>query len=148
MAGSDVLRTVREAIYAAIVRTGAAPSVETLARSANLTNAAVKEAFRNLADAHVIVLEPGTTTIWSAPPFSGVPSPFVVRAGASVWYSPCAWDSFGIPAALNDDAAIEACCAWSNEPIRCGVQHGGTYGDALIHLLVPAAHFWDDIFYT
>jgi len=148
MASSEILRTVREAIYGGIVHTGAPPSVESLAHAANLTNASVEEAYRELADAHVIVLERGTMRIWSAPPFSGVPTPFVIRAGASVWYAPCAWDSFGIPAALKDDAAIEARCAWSDEPIPCGVQHGGTYGDALIHLLVPAARFWDDIFYT
>jgi hypothetical protein len=148
MASSEILRTVREAIYAAIVDTGAPPTVESLARAANLTNASVEEAYRDLADAHVIVLERDTTRIWSAPPFSGVPTAFVIRAGTSVWYAPCAWDSFGIPAALKDDAEIEARCAWSDAPIPCGVQHGGTYGDGLIHLLVPAANFWDDIFYT
>jgi Alkylmercury lyase len=148
MAGTDVLRTVREAIYAAFVHTGAAPGVDALARAANLTSEAVEDACRTLADAHVIVLEAGTTRIWSAPPFSGVPTPFVVRAGVSVWYAPCAWDSFGIPAAIKGDAAIETRCAWSDELIPCGVQHGGTYGDALIHLLVPAEHFWDDIVYT
>ena len=64
------------------------------------------------------------------------------------WYAPCAWDAFGIPAALKRDAAIDARCAWSGEPIACGVEGGAAYGDGVIHLLVPAARFWDDIAYT
>jgi len=144
----EILRTVREAIYAAMVDTAAAPSAESLARTQGLTTSLVEDAYRELADAHVIVLEPGSTTIRVAPPFSAVPTPFLVRSAASAWYAPCAWDSFGIPAALKHGAHIEARCAWSGEPVPCGVEHGGSYGDGFIHLLVPAAHFWDDIVYT
>jgi hypothetical protein len=43
---------------------------------------------------------------------------------------------------------FEAACAWSGEPIQCGVEHGRAYGDGVIHLLVSAARFWDDIAYT
>jgi hypothetical protein len=46
------------------------------------------------------------------------------------------------------DADIDARCGWSDEPIACGVTAGRAYGDGVIHLLVPAAHFWDDIGYT
>mgnify|MGYP003694659151 CR=1 FL=1 len=145
---SELLRIVREAIYAGIVRTGAAPDSISIASATHLTTASVEEACRGLADAHVIVVEPGTTKIRSAPPFSGVATPFLVRAGATAWYAPCAWDAFGIPAALDRDVAIDARCGWSGEPIPCGVDHGRSYGDGLIHLLVPAARFWDDIFYT
>ena len=148
MASSEVLRTVREAVYASIVRTGAAPRADSLILDATLTTASVEDAYRELAEAHVIVLEPETTRIRWAPPFSSAPTPFRVRSGASSWYAPCAWDAFGIPAALKQDAVIDARCAWSGEPIVCGVADGRSYGDGLIHLLVPAAHFWDDIFHT
>ena len=58
-----------------------------------------------------------------------VPTAFRVRAGRSSWYAPCAWDAFGVPAALDCDARVEASCAWSGEPIPCGVEHGRAYGD-------------------
>ncbi len=83
------------------------------------------------------------------PPFSAVATPFRTSvAGGASWHAPCAWDAFGIPAALGRDATIEARCAWSGEPIDCGVRNGRSYGDGIIHLLVPAARFWDDITYT
>jgi hypothetical protein len=138
---------VRVAIYDAVVA-GRVASAEAVARSLGVDRDAVAGAYRALAEAHVIVLEPGTGEIAWAPPFSAIPTPFRVRAGASSWHAPCAWDAFGIPAALHRDAAIDARCAWSGDPIACGVANGRSYGDGVIHLLVPAAHFWDDIAYT
>jgi hypothetical protein len=144
----SLIRTVRLAIYGAIEATGNAPSAADLARAHGFELAAVEDAYRALAEAHVIVLQPGTLDVGWAPPFSCLPTAFRVRVGRSSWHAPCAWDAFGVPAALDCDARVEAACAWSGEPIPCGVEHGRAYGDGVIHLLVPAAHFWDDIAYT
>ncbi len=144
----SVTNAVRLAIYRAIERRGAAPDAAEVARALDLQSAVVEDAYRALADAHVIVLHPQTVEIKWAPPFSAVNTPFLVRAGRSAWHAPCAWDAFGIPAALDCDAHIEAACGWSGDPVPCGVEHGLAYGDALLHLVVPAAHFWDDIAYT
>ena len=132
----SVTNAVRLAIYRAIERSGSAPGAADVARAFDLE------------DAHVIVLHQQTVEIKWAPPFSLVKTPFLVRAGRSAWHAPCAWDAFGIPAALDCDVHIEAVCARSGDPVACGVEHGLAYGDGLIHLLVPAAHFWDDITYT
>jgi hypothetical protein len=139
---------VRAAIYAAIVDSGRAPLPQELAKAIGADAGRVADTYRALADAHVIVLRPGTVEIAWAAPFSTVATPFQVTAGARSWYAPCAWDAFGIPAALKSDAIIDARCAWSGQRIDCGVSGGTAYGDAIIHLLVPAAHFWDDIAYT
>jgi hypothetical protein len=144
----SLIRTVRLAIYGAIEATGNAPAAADLARAHGLDVAAVENAYRALADGHVIVLQPDTLEVHWAPPFSLVPTAFRARAGRSSWYAPCAWDAFGIPAALDIDVRVEAVCGWSVEPIPCGVEHGRAYGDGVVHLLVPAAHFWDDIAYT
>jgi hypothetical protein len=148
MLSSENLRVVREGIYAAVVETGTAPPADALARTTNLTVSLVEDAYRALADAHVIVLQPGTTAIRWPPPFSAVPTPFRVTAGESSWFSPCAWDSFGILAALKRDGVVHASCAHSREPVPCGVESGRSFGEGIIHLLVPAARFWDDIIYT
>jgi hypothetical protein len=146
--GESLLSTVRLAIYEGIEATGAAPAPVGVARAHGLDLAVVEDAYRALADGHVIVLQPGTVEVRWAPPFSLVPTAFRVWAGRSSWFAPCAWDAFGIPAALDRDARIDAACAWSGEPIPCGVEHGQGYGGGVVHLLVPAAHFWDDIAYT
>jgi len=143
-----LIQSVRMAIYAAIEKAGTAPSIAELARAHSLDTGEVEAAYRALADGHIIVLEPGTLTIRWAPPFSLVATPFLVHRERSSWFAPCAWDAFGIPAALGGDARIDASCAWSGESIACGVEHDRAYGNGVIHLVVPAAHFWDDIFLT
>jgi alkylmercury lyase-like protein len=142
------LEQVRRALYAAVVRSGRAPAAADLAASLGTDADAIADAYRALADAHVIVLRPGTVEIAWAPPFSVIPTPFRASAGSMSWHAPCAWDAFGIPAALKQDADVDARCAWSGERIACGVKGGRAYGEGVIHLLVPAAHFWDDIGYT
>ncbi len=144
----NALDNVRNAIYSAIVDSGRAPEVAELSRRLGLDERSVADACRALADAHVIVLRPGSLDIAWAPPFSVGPTSFRVSTATASWFAPCAWDAFGIPAAVKHDADIDARCAWSDEPIACGVKDGRAYGDGVIHLLVPAAHFWDDIGYT
>jgi alkylmercury lyase-like protein len=142
------VRDVRIALYRIVVDTGEAPQAAAVSAALGLDRSIVEHAYAALADAHVIVLEPGTADVRWAPPFSVVPTAFRVAGARSWWYAPCAWDAFGIPAALNGDAQIDARCGWSGEPIRCGVERGRAYGAGFIHLLVPAARFWDDIGYT
>jgi Alkylmercury lyase len=139
---------VRDAIYASAVEHGAAPLPDDIALTTGLTPAEVAAAVQRLADAHVVVLEPGTHVICWAPPFSLVATPFRSCAEGASWFAPCAWDAFGIFAAIGRDGTIEARCAWSGVPLVCGVRGASAYGEAVVHLLVPAAHFWDDIFFT
>ena len=139
---------VRQAIYGVFAERGVAPTRADVARICNLGPSAVDEAYRTLADAHVIVLAPGTGELWAAPPFAAFDSAFRVTHGGRSWFGVCAWDAFGIPATLHSDCSIDSTCAWSGAPISCGVRASRAFGDAVIHLLVPAAHFWDDIVYT
>jgi Alkylmercury lyase len=139
---------VRDAIYAGVVEHGVAPAPGEVALGTGLDAAEVERIYQALADEHVIVLQPGMLAVAWAPPFAVLPTPFRATSGGASWFAPCAWDAFGIPAALKKDASIEARCAWSGDALTCGVSGGRAYGDAVIHLLVPAAHFWDDIFFT
>jgi hypothetical protein len=144
----QLFHEVRRAIYAAIVSSGRPPEAADLVSELGADVDVIADVYRALAGAHVIVLQPGTVKIVWAPPFSAVPTPFRATAGSMSWHAPCAWDAFGIPAALRRDAVVKAHCAWSDERIACGVEGGAAYGSGVIHLLVPAAHFWDDIAYT
>ena len=68
------------------------------------------------------------------------------RAGASdgrEWWGNCAWDAFGIVAALGlDHATVTA------QGITLDLDGDEIDGDAVFHVLVPAAHWWDDIGHT
>ena len=145
---AELQQPVRLAIYQHIIATGRPPSVHELAASHDFDANAVAVTFRLLADAHIVVLKPGTVQLWSVPPFSAVPTSFRVRTTTGSWYAPCAWDMFGVPAALKCDATLDARCAWSGESLPGAVRHGSVSAEGIVHLEVPARRFWDDIFYT
>src|SRR5262245_33036157 len=117
----DALKTVREAVYGHIVRMGWAPGVDEVARAVGLTMEEARAALRALAEAHVIVLDEDGAIHFAAP-FAGRETRFRVRSVEGLWFAPCAWDAFGIPAALHADAEIETRFARSGEVLRCGVR--------------------------
>ena len=139
---------VRDAIYASVVEHGTAALPHDIAVTTGLGVTDVEAAVQRLADAHVIVVRPGTGVIAWAPPFSLVPTAFRSCIDGASWFAPCAWDALGIFAAVKKGGTIEARCAWSGVALACGVRGARAFGEAVIHLLVPAAHFWDDIFFT
>ncbi len=142
-------RAVRLAVYQVFVQTGHAPDTASLAVGLDQPVSEVVNAIRRLADARVLVLRPGSDSIWMAMPFSAVPTGFrVLTSEGGAWWGNCAWDALGIPAALQIDAEIEATCAMDGAPLRLSVAEGRVHGRAFVHFAVPAAHWWDDIGFT
>ena len=84
-----------------------------------------------------------------ANPFSAVPTAYRVLAAERWWFANCAWDAFGVCAALHVEGEIESWCPDCDEAIRVEVR-GQQPSDRslLFHCLVPAAAWWDDVVFT
>ena len=109
----------------------------------------VRAAWRRLHDAHALVLDAGTGAIRMANPFSAVPTPYEVEAVGRRWYANCAWDAFGICAALHVDGTVHTMCPDCGDPLRVELIDERPDDERLVfHCLVPAAHWWDDIVFT
>ena len=140
---------LRNLTYRLFVELGRAPSADDVAEAAALTRAEVAEGWRRLHDAHALVLEPRTSEIRMANPFSAVPTAYRVEAAGRSWYGNCAWDAFGICAALHVDGRVQTACPDCGEPIGIEVRDERPDDESLLfHCLVPAAHWWDDIVFT
>lgn len=140
---------VRRYVYEHAMQEGLPPTIAETASALEVTPDDVRASFRRLADGHVLVLQKGTGEILMANPFSAVPTPFLVREGDRSWYGNCIWDAMGIPAMLQQDAAIEASCGCCGTAMRVTVE-GGALGEAsgIAHFAIPAAHWWDDIVFN
>ena len=141
---------IRNHLYASFVRDGSAASVSEAAEALELPEADVLDAYHRLHDAHALVLQPDATEIRMLNPFSAVETPYRVEAGGRSWFANCAWDALGIPAVLRADGRIEAACPDCAEPLELEVRnaelvHGA---DLLVHFVVPARRWWDDIGFT
>jgi Alkylmercury lyase len=140
---------IRNLTYRMFVELGRAPTVDELGTAAGLSTPDVEGAWAELHDAHALVLDPASTEIRMANPFSAVPTAYRVRAAERWWYGNCAWDALGICAALHVDGEIEASCPDCDETIALELR-GQRVDDErpLFHCLVPAGRWWDDIVFT
>lgn len=168
---------LRAAIYDALLREGRAPTLRELAARAALSASEARDALHRLADAHVIVLRPGTDELWMAMPFSAVPTAFRVTAGradgtAGAWWANCAWDALGLAAMLDGAGLAPAAapihiatsCPDCDAPLALTVHasepsprdavrpdgDGASPPDEppVVHFAVPAAEWWRDIGFT
>jgi hypothetical protein len=96
------------------------------------------------------VLEPDVESIRMLNPFSVVETRHRVEADGRSWWANCAWDALGIPAALHADGRIESACPDCGQQLELEVRDGELVRGAelLVHFLVPARHWWDDIGFT
>ena len=116
---------LRRTIMLAFAETGSPPDVSD-------ADPAVLDA---LVAHHVIVLD-DDGQVRMAHPFAAHDDGATVRSDGRVWRGSCAWDAFGIAAALGlHDPAVRG----------NGVE---ATDDALFHVAVPATQWWEDIAYT
>jgi hypothetical protein len=102
------------AIYRHFAETGQRPSLQGVAERVGADVSSVRDAYLRLRAQRVLVLEPDGVSIRMAPPFSGVPTQHVVIVDETKYFANCAWDSFGIPAALHRPGEVHSVnrCHW------------------------------------
>jgi hypothetical protein len=139
---------LRNLTYARFAELGRAPTAAEIAALAGRDRAEVIAGWERLHAEHALVLDQAGG-IRMANPFSGVPTAYRVQADGRWWYGNCAWDAFGICAALHQDGRIEASCPDCGQSMRIAVRDQRPDDASLLfHCLVPAARWWDDIVFT
>ncbi|REE94930.1 alkylmercury lyase-like protein [Thermomonospora umbrina] len=141
---------MRDLVYEAFAAEGRAPSVGELARRTQSTAGDVLGVLRDLAEAHALVLTPDGDAVRMAHPFTSAPMAFVVTPvdghDDRRWWGGCAWDSFGIGAALHLDVRIDTACP------QCGTHLSFPTGPEIpppaelaVRFPRPAEQWWDDV---
>lgn len=139
---------LRNLTYRRFVELGRAPSHGEVAIDIGRSEAEVRAGWQRLHDAHALVLD-ADGEIAMANPFAARPTPFRVEAAGRSWYANCAWDAFGVGAALRTDSVVHTTCADCQAPLDIAVRDGQPDDlDLVFHVLVPAAQWWNDIGFT
>jgi hypothetical protein len=145
----DLDTQVKLVIYWNTAERGQPPGIDEVAKHVGESADQVRESYGRLARNRLLVLEPDGETIRMAPPFSGVTTQHRVTSAGVSYYANCAWDAFGIPAALNRPGEVVSRCEQSKETLRLTVGLDGPEpSDWLFHCEVPAAKWWQDIVFT
>ena len=145
----DLDTRVKLAVYEHFAVEGRRPTAADVAERAGTGVSNVLDAYPRLRAQRLLVLEADGSSIRMAPPFSGVPTAHAVTVDGVRYFANCAWDAFGIPAALHRPGEVTSECEQCGEPLRLSVGLDGPEASSwLFHCLVPAAKWWDDIVFT
>ncbi len=145
----DTERRVRFFITQHLAETGWAPSTEEIARECGLSSQSVEKVLHRLEDAHAIVLAPGSTNVWMAPPFSAVPTPFPVETSDARYWANCAWEMLSVSALLGVAATSKTQCPGCAGELTRRIRGGELEPtETVVHFAVPAIRFWENIGFT
>lgn len=126
--------------FAALMR---APTPAELAAAWAVSEAEARARLRALHDEHQLVLD-DDGELWMANPFSAVPTGYVAVVNGRRHYGNCIWDALGIVAMLGGIGRVEK----EDLRVECAIRRVSAPREYLVHFLVPAAHWWDDIGFT
>ena len=140
---------VRGALTRAIARLGHAPSIDVLAAELSRAPSDVRRSLQRLADAHALLLHPGTTDPWVVHPFALSAGSCWVETAQRGYWANCLYCACGIAASLGCDAHIHTRYGGEAEPVVFRVADGALVdtGD-VFHLSTPAARWWDNVIFA
>jgi Alkylmercury lyase len=142
---------LRMHVYDQLLRSGSPPTIDEIAA---VFDCDVTEARRALADLRIgktILVHPRTGEIWMAGPFSAGETSYRVTGPEVRWFANCAWDMLGVAVLAAVPVRIDAACSDCGAPMSYHVDPADVPPEALpgvVHFLVPARRWYEDIGYT
>jgi hypothetical protein len=107
------------------------------------------EAIRGADIGKILLPDPRTGEIWMAGPFSARPTAYQVTAGDRRWWANCAWDMLGVAALVAAPVDISARCTDCGDGIAFQLApDDDRVPQAVVHFLVPARRWYEDIGFT
>ena len=150
----DFKNIVRLRLYEVFLSLGHCPTTAEVAAALHCGVDEVAAAFKELAAAHMLVLQPESGEVLMANPLSAVPTPFAVETeegcGARCWYGNCIWDALGVISMLQRDGRVITSCGCCGERMTVSVHAGVVQADpsGVVHFAIPAKRWWDDIVFN
>jgi hypothetical protein len=135
-------------VYRHLLTRERCPTVAEMARGLRTSAAKVRASLARLSESHAFMTQENGE-LWRAAPFSCIPTGFPVTVGRKSWFGNCIWDALGIPAMMKKDARVGASCGCCNFDMPVEIRGGKIRsGDGIIHIAVPARHWYKDVVFT
>ena len=137
-------------IYDRLIGDGRAPTSSDIASHFHLTQSDALERLASLKVGKTVLVHPTTHEIWMAGPFSAAESAYGLTDGTRTWWANCAWDMFGVAVLVGRTLRATGACPDCGEKltIDCDPDRPPTTADGVVHFLLPARHWYDDISFT
>lgn len=140
---------VRHEVYRTVRAHGLPPTIAELSTQFETGADDIRSLLQELAASRVLVLQTDSGEILMAPPFSAVPTPFLVETARHASYANCAWDALGVPIMLGQRAQISTSCGCCGDAIGLAVDcDSPPHGTDMLHFAIPARRWCDDLVFT
>jgi len=142
-------QALRTRVYDVLLERGLPPTCAELGAHFGTDEVVIRRALGGLNIGKTIQMRPDGSEIWMAGPFAGQASAFRVIGRHAAWWANCAWDMFGVAVIAGEAVHVATHCPDCNEPVELHADpaHAPT-DDLVVHFLVPARQWFDDIGFT
>lgn len=139
MAMTALEKRLHHAVIEAVI-SGVPRDPASLAAQLRATLVDVEQALQRLADAHALVLHPGSHDVWVAHPFSCSPTATWVAIGDRGWWAPCMWCAFGIATLVRGDVVVNTRIGGEAEAVEITAA-----SELLVHFAIPPRAAWNNV---
>lgn len=140
---------VRGELTRSIAELQHAPSNEELAARVGCTVGECESALSALADAHALLLHPGTRKPWVVHPFALSPGSCWIEIDGKGWWANCLYCAFGIASAVGGNADIFTRLGGERDHLHVRIRARALQDqDLLFHLSTPPRFWWDNVIHA
>lgn len=142
------IQAVIDYVYASLIERAVVPSLDQIAGAVGGDRSSIARLIREAKIGKTLLLD-DTDAIWMAGPFSARPTTYHVQTDDRKWFANCAWDALGIGPIVGAPVDVAMRCTDCGEALRFHLTPDSSkVPDWIVHLLVPARHWYDDIGFT
>lgn len=135
--------------YQHLLASGRPPLAKQIAQHFSITEGEAKASIASLKIGKTLLPHPVSGEIWMAGPFAAEPTAYVVRGQNVTWWANCAWDMFGIPVIAGQETGVDMTCTDCGTPMQITASPvSPPTKQAVVHVLVPARNWYDDVGFT
>lgn len=141
--------SLRMHVYDRLLDSGRPPTLRELAERYRVPEAEARRALAEMKIGKTVLVHPRSGEIWMAGPFAAAETPYRIVGQRARWFANCAWDMLGAAVVVNEPVRIETSCTDCGDPWHLDVDPARPFAhDGVVHFLVPARRWYDDIGYT
>jgi hypothetical protein len=140
---------LRRFIYEEILANGTPPGSGRIAGQFGVDTAEARQSLAALKIGKTVLLHPKSGEIWMAGPFAAGPTTYEISRSGRRWWGNCAWDLLGVAAMVGFPVSVRGSCEDCGDPLSLKIDsRDQAMPDWLVHFLLPARRWYDDIGFT
>jgi hypothetical protein len=140
---------LRVFIYEFIFARGRPPKASEIAERFAISEHDAKSRLRATKIGKTLLVDNASGEIWMAGPFASQPSGHEVRGARVTWWANCAWDALAIGILAAEQVTIRSSnCGTGRAITIVSPPQSPPDSEAVVHFLVPAHQWYDDIGFT